>query len=122
MENFFYDSKFFRDLEELMEYHDIATEADIYGLPVDWHIEAEEGSMQKIFTLKKSFIVDAVVNKTDAYGDRFPEESDSVFKQIEIAIEQAIDIDKLNEMLPELYYPSGKFFIINRNHLFDFIK
>lgn len=73
MENFFYDGEFFSDLEELMDYEGIKTEADVYGLPIDWHVKAEYGEQK--------------------------------FKE-----------------LPGYYYPSGKYFVINRNHLFEYIR
>jgi hypothetical protein len=53
----------------------------------------------------------------DNWEQRFPEDSDTIFKDIEKAINDAIDIDKLNAGLPELYYPTGKMFKITKHDL-----
>ena len=121
MENFFYDDRFFTDIEDLMTELDINKET-ISDLEDDWEITCEETTLEKIFVIKKEFATDAIVNQTDTWEDRFPEDSDNLFKQIKSAIENAIDIDKLNEGLPSLYYPNGKKFKIKKADLVGLVS
>ncbi len=54
----------------------------------------EEASLEKIFVLEKDFVIRAIMNNTDSWEDRFPEESDSVCNKIDKAINESIDIEK----------------------------
>lgn len=116
MENFFYNENFFSDLSELVDHLDI-DENSISELPEDWSITCEETTLEKVFVIPKQFAVNAIVGLTENWDDRLPGESESLHKQIEIAISDAIDIDKLNNGLPSLYYPNGKKFKITKSDL-----
>ncbi len=118
MENFFYDDKFCSDLSDLMDVFDI-DEENVNELEDDWSATCEETSLEKIFVVKKEFAVNAIVSQTETWEERFPEEADDLFKQIEKAVTDAIDIDKLNEGLPSLYYPNGKKFKITKLDLIE---
>jgi len=119
MENFFYDDRFCSDISDLMDVFDIDDE-NLAELEDDWLVTCEETTLEKMFVIKKDFAVKAIVNQTDTWEDRFPEESDDLFKQIEKAIGDAIDIDKLNEGLPSLYYPNGKKFKVTKADLVEY--
>lgn len=119
MENFFYDEYFCSDIGELMVNLHLEDE-DIAELPDDWSVSCEESKFEKIFALSKQFVTNAVLDSTDKWEERFPEDSDSIFKQIEKAINEAIDIDKLNAGLPELYYPIGKKFTVTKADLIEY--
>ena len=106
MENFFNNERFCTDIDSLCSDLDLDDES-INELPDDWEIEVEMTTLEKMFVIKKEFAVDAIVRQTDKWEDRFPEESDDLFKQIEKAIGDALDIEKLNIGLPSLYYPNG---------------
>ncbi len=121
MEDFFIDDKFYNDLSELMDDRDINDE-NIKDLPADWTETAEQSKLEKIFTVKKDFVVNAILEQTDKWEERFPEDSDSIFMQMKIAIENSIDIGKLNELLPELYYPDGVKFKITKQDLIEYIS
>ncbi len=118
MENFFYDDKFCSDLSDLFDIFDIDDE-NIAELPDDWSATCEETTLEKMFEIKKDFAVNAIVEQTDTWEERFPEESDDLFKRIKKAISDAIDIDKLNEAIPSLYYANGKKFVITKQDLID---
>lgn len=119
MENFFINENFHCDLESLINDLDIY---EVEELGDDWEIQAEESNIEKIFTLNEDFVVSTIVEHTDKWEDRFPEESDDLFKRIKNAIKQSIDIEKMNSLLPELYYPNGKRFKITKKDLLAFIE
>lgn len=88
---------------------------------VDYGYEfIEQTELEKLLVIRKDFAVNAIVNQTDIWEDRFPEESDDLFKRIEKAISDAIDIEKLNEGLPSLYYPNGKKFKVTKADLVEY--
>ena len=121
MQNFFYNGYFISDLEDFLEELGL-DEEDIIDLPDDWVEECQLSTLEKIFVLNEKFILDGIINSLDVWEDRFPEESDRTFKEIEKAILQSIDVEKLNSLLPEIYYPNGKKFKVTKNDLLEFIK
>lgn len=81
MENFFIDDKFYSDLSDLMEDMDIEEE-NISELPDDWSEKIQLSKLEKMFVLKKSFVVDAINQQTDRWEDRYPEDaSDKLLDQ-----------------------------------------
>lgn len=122
MENFFIDDKFHMDLDSLITDLDLDDDGAIEALPEDWSIIAEETELQKMFTLTNDFVVDSVVQNTDKWDNRFPEESDYLFVKIKKAIEQGIDLDKMNASIPELYYPNGNNFEITKADLLEYVS
>jgi hypothetical protein len=119
MENFFYDDRFCSDISDLMDIFDI-DEENLSELEDNWMATCEETTFEKMFVLKKEFVLNAILNQTDTWEDRFPEESDDLFKKIEKAIGESIDIEKLNDGIPSLYYPNGKKFIVTKKDLIDY--
>ena len=115
MENFFYDDIFCETTEDLMTYLELEPE-ELYG---DWEIRCQAATLEKMFTLEKSDIVEAINEMTrDDNEERFPEDySESIEKAIRKAISDGIDIDKINAAIPELYYPNGEFFTITKSDL-----
>lgn len=121
MENFFYDDRFLTDLDDLMAELDMDEEA-VSELDDDWEITCEETTLEKMFVVEQDFATKAILDATDIWEERFPEESDKLFKQIEKAITEAIDINKLNEGIPSLYYPNGRMFKITKADLVDHVS
>ena len=120
-ENFFWNEYFCTDIDCLLMHLELEEE-EIYELEDDYKIECQETTLEKMFVVDKDFIVNAVSNQTDRWEDRFPEDSDDLFEQINKAIESAIDIDKLNEGIPSLYYANRKTFFITKQDLIDYCK
>jgi len=119
MENFFIDDSFYNDLSDMMDEMEIEEE-NISELPDDWSQKIQLSKLEKIFTLNKNFVTDAIIQKTDTWEERFPEDTnDSFMNKIEKAIESGIDIDKINSLLPELYYPTMEFVTITKKDLID---
>ncbi len=121
MENFFYEEHFCSDLSDLMDVFDI-DEDNLKELEEDWIVKIEEASLEKIFVLKKEFVTDAIVRETDTWEERFPEESDHIFDKIKKAISESIDIEKMNELLPSLYYSNGNKSVITKHDLVEWCK
>lgn len=121
MENFFYCDNFYSDISDLMDELEI-DEDNVNDLPGDWEVEVEDTTKEKIFVFEKQSVSDAIIETTDRWEERFPEESESTFKQIESAIKAGIDIDKINELLPSLYYANGEMSIITKDDLIGWCK
>ncbi len=122
MENFFIDETFYTDFSDLMDEMEIE-EDNIHELPDDWSQKIQLSKLEKIFTLDKKFVADAIMQKTDTWEERFPEDpSDRFMKKIEMAIENGIDIDKMNALIPELYYPINEFVTITKKDLIEWIN
>lgn len=122
MENFFYEDRFCSDLGDLMDELGLYEESDINELDENWSVDVMETKSEKIFVLKKDFVLGAVMNATDKWEERFPEDSGDVFKQIEKAVGDSIDIDKMNELLPSLWYPSDSKVVVTKQDLIDYCK
>lgn len=122
MENFFVDDKFHSDLESLMSDMGINDDDDIKALEEDWSVDCEESTLEKMFQVDEKFIVDSIVCQTDKWEDRFPDpdNDEREFAQIKKAIRESVDIEKMNSLLPELYYPNGKKFKITKKDLLEY--
>lgn len=123
-EPFYVDDKFYSDIDDYINdvIDDYDTEEDISDLPETWSEEAEETKLRKICTLKKSDIEGIIIDYIyDTYNDMMPEDGDIIEDQIKQAVNSGIDIDKINNLLPELYCPSGVKFTITKKDLIDYI-
>ena len=114
MENFFIEDELYSNLEDLI---DILCIDEVEELEDDWNIKVELSDFEPMFELDIEFIVNAI---TDKFEDRFPEDSDNAFKKIEEAIIGSVDLEKLNKMIPSLYYPNCDYRIITKQDLLDF--
>lgn len=119
-ENFFYEDQFLTDYEDLMYYLGLE-EDDLIELPEDYSVKIQFSKFEKIFKMEENWIVDTIIQQTDKWEDRFPEDSDSVFKQIESAIRSGIDFEKINQNLPDIYCPSGEYAVVTKQDLINFI-
>ncbi len=119
MENFFIDENFYPDTESLLADIEINEKEDAEALPDDYKLRIEESSLEKVFVATEDWIVDTIIEATDQYDDRFPEEADHVFEEIKKAIRASIDVEKLNSLLPSLFYPNGKMSVLTKQDLLD---
>jgi hypothetical protein len=117
-ENFFVEDEFYNDIEDYLIARDLEME-DIEKLPDDYKVEIMLSKLEPIFQLKRDWVIGVVVGATDTFDDRFPEENEHIFKQIENAVNLSIDIDKLNSLLPSLYYPGGEDSFLTKQDLID---
>ena len=113
MENFFIEDEFFSTLDDLIDYIGL----DVEELDDNWTTKVKLSELEPMFELDIEFIVNAI---NDNFEDRFPEDSDNAFKKIEEAIIGSVDLEKLNKMIPSLYYPNCDYRIITKQDLLDF--
>lgn len=114
MENFFIDDKFYFDLQELMDDLDISDE-EIPDLPEDWSCKLELTTLEPMFKLKAIDVAEMLYNNNEErYSEDAPEE-----EKIVKALKECVDWDKLNSMIPQLYYPNGKFVTITKKDLLE---
>jgi uncharacterized protein YutE (UPF0331/DUF86 family) len=121
MENLFKEEIFFCDLSDVMDYYDI-DEDEFEELDDDWKIELQTSTLEPMFQLTEQVVIDAILQHTDTWEDRFPEDDDSILNKLEIAVKSGIDINKINEAIPKLYYPNGGKIIVTKQDLIDYCK
>lgn len=121
MENFFYEDLFCSDLSDLMEALNIE-ENNIADLDEGWAVKVMDTNLEKIFQFDMNFIVNAITNHTDKWEERFPEECERTNEAVETAIKAGIDIEKINSLLPSIWYPADKWFLITKEDLIEFIS
>jgi hypothetical protein len=118
MEPFFIEENFYSKVEDYLIDHELEKD-DVDKLPDDWEIKVNDAELQPIFVLKEDWVIDQIVENTDHFEERFPEDSDKIFEDIKKAIKQSLDINKLNELLPKLWYPNGKEVSLTKQDLLD---
>lgn len=108
MENFFVDDQFYGDVEDFVE----AAEWDeeiVRALPDDWKQEVMLTRQEKVFSTDLEYIASEMAELLcDRNDDRMPEDPWQVIEKVKAAIRGAIDIDKLRELMPSLYYPADE--------------
>lgn len=121
MENLFYEEIFFSDLSDVMDYYDIG-EDELDQLEDDWKLELHTSKLEPMFQLTEDFVLGSIMEKTDIWEERFPEECDRTLKELMDAIKSGIDIEKINENIPKVFYPSGGKIIVTKQDLIDWCK
>jgi len=120
MENFYIDTEFYSDIESYLSNNGIEDD-DVINLEDDWSIKVQLSELKPMFQYKVDQITDDILRATDRWEENFPEDSDTVFKELEFAIKQSIDLEKLNSLIPKLYYPSGIFDELTKKDLLDYV-
>lgn len=123
MENFFIEENFFMDLDSLISHLDLDDDKSIEELEDDWSTEAELSNLEPIFQFNEKFLIDLIMENTDKWADRWPEDDEDITAiQVRKAVKENINLTKLNEDLPKLYYPTGQFEEITKQDLLEYIK
>ena len=122
MENFFIDENFYHSLEDYI--HDMSDGGDeewVHSLSNNWKEKIELGQEEIIFQLTEQWMVDTILERIQIENeDRFPtEQSDRIDNQIKKAISKNVNVQKLNGLIPTMYYPSGKFEELTKQDLLD---
>lgn len=120
MEHFFVDENFYSELSDFAEDLEL-DEEDIRLLPDDYSVTAEETTLERVFDIDDRLIDSICENLIDWNIERFLEESDNVIEKINKAVKSCIDTEKLNSLMPKMYYPNGKFFKITKTDLLECI-
>lgn len=118
MENFIYNDHFHPSLSELLEELEIEELNEAESLPQDWSIEVDLASVQKMIELTHE---EVAVMLSDNYVERMDEDANQ-YDDILIAIQKSFNVDLFNELMPNMYYPTGKKQIITRKDLIEYFK
>lgn len=115
MENFFVEENFMHDIGCLLTHCDIEEE-DVKDLPEDWDIEVEEAINEPMFKLDAEELQEMLFNSNE---ERYSEEGNEDKKIIK-ALNECIDFEKLNSMIPKLWY-GRKTIKITKKDLLEYV-
>lgn len=115
MENFWYNDEIVNDMEDLLEILD-HEDGELESLPDDWNLDCEEMEKQNIHKFTIENIVQTI------HEERFSENNfDEEYNKICTIISKNIDLESLNNQIPELWYPNGVSFKITKKNLLEYI-
>jgi uncharacterized protein YozE (UPF0346 family) len=103
------DDRFFtetQDIAEYLEYEFLVEQAD------DFTVEAYECDLEIIGFLNGKIIAERVFDE-----DRFSEEMNDDQEKISKILDANIDFEKINSLLPKLWYPSDRKVIFTKAEL-----
>lgn len=110
MENFFIDDKFYTNMEELKDSYECDDILD--SLPDDWSTEANESNLLPII----QYNVESLLEQADEFSET---NCDQEYEKIRLAILECCDFEKLNSMIPKLYYGSVRKFTITKKEILE---
>lgn len=117
--NFCVDHWFFKRLNDfLMSQLDMDNLCEIQYLSDEWSCEFQLTSKKPVFQLTFKELKEWLSRKCGY--DRWPKDLGNEI--IDEALKQSIDIDKLNALIPKLWYPNGKFVTVTKQDLIDHFK
>jgi len=100
---YYYNEKFYHDLEQLIDDLDFEKVEDLDN---DFNIIYKECDEEPICTLSPYLLGELI---RDSHEDRYSEDdSDGEHESIVKALSENIDFDKINSELPTLWYPSKR--------------
>lgn len=111
-EPFFSNDKYYYSLSDLID-EIVSDDSDIEDLPDDFELKATKAQLLPIIQYKTDDLLEM--------ADEFSENNcDREVEQILNAIKECCDFDKLNSMIPKLWYeiPTEKF-VITKKDLLD---
>lgn len=114
MENIFYQDEYYSELSDLMDALDL-DEDNVHDLPDDYVLNCKECDLEPIIELSANWICEHISE------ERFSEEGIEADKLYKILAEN-IDYEKVNALIPKLYYESRKKFTITKNDLIEYCK
>jgi len=115
---FFLDDTFYSSHEEYIQ--DLSESMTPELLKEDFGEIVEGSSLQPIIDFNDSAINNMAEALYSINEERFSEHSgEEEVKKIEKALKESIDFEKLNLLMPKLYYPSGKKYVIEKKDVYD---
>lgn len=114
MNNFFYEGEFYHELCDLLEALDIE-EGKENELPDDWCVVCFESDLEPVIFLSTEWIMERINE------ERFSEEADELSK-VQKILDENIPFDKINSLLPKLYYESRRELRITKEDVLEYIK
>ena len=108
------DDKFYKEVQDIaedLEYDFLMEQVD------DFTVEAYECDLERIGYLDGSVIAERAFDE-----DRFTEEMADDQEKIAKILDAHIDFEKINSLLPKIWYPSNRKVIFTKQELIDEIK
>jgi hypothetical protein len=98
---YYYNENFYDEIREIIE------DYDFDSFPDDEILKVENCTLEPIITLTAELIADCLENHLEERHSELDAENE--LKQIIATLKRNIDFDKLNNDMPELWYPNGTF-------------
>jgi len=111
---FFVDDYFFIDTDELANEIDVTYFLNDEKVPREIEVECYEADLEPVFQLDAGKLFGWLY---DRYESRIPDD-DRVLAEINKALE-SIDYAEVNRLLPSVFYPSKRKFILTYDDLYD---
>jgi hypothetical protein len=109
MENVFYNEKYYSEIEEILLEEDWQTEEDLPD-----HIEVYEAHNEPIVKLSAQWIVEHIDE------ERFTEDGCEI-ESVEDILNKYIDFQKVNSMIPKLWYEGRKKIVLTKEQLKEYL-
>ncbi len=121
-EAFFIDENFYSDISDYVADLDLNDE-DITALPDDYTKKIQLATLEPLFTPDKNFFENIATEICQWEEERFPEEDhdERIFKGLVAALKNSFDKERFIKELPKLYYPNGKFDVLTKKDLVDWL-
>jgi cobyric acid synthase len=119
MTPFFIDEEIFHDIEDFLHDRQLENKEEIDALPDNWEQKIEYTQLEKIFEIDDNFIDDICEWLCEKNEERIPEFFDTTEAKIKKALRESIDIKKLKELMPELWYPNDEEGKLTKKDLLD---
>lgn len=117
MENFFDDDRFYSSIEDLIEDMFDGEEDEVKALKEDWILKVETTELEPIFEIDADKFLELLANRNEDRLTTNDSEEENVLK----AINESVDFEKLKNLLPKYYYPTGKYVTLTKKDLIDCI-
>ena len=115
MENFFYNDIFFNDLLECCNYYEWDTE-ELNLLPKNFHIKIELTTIAPLVVFDSEWMTERINER------RFSENNgDKETTKIMNILDENIDFEKINKLIPKMYYINGKLQIVTKKELLEWV-
>lgn len=118
MENFIYCDDFYSDISELLDNLCLSEDGDVSELHDDWEIECEYTEEKPIGQFDKEELVTKIWEMYEsAWGDMLPEDAERTLSHLRKSISAGIDVEKMNHLVPTVFYPIKEKFKITKKDL-----
>jgi hypothetical protein len=120
METFYYNDNLYSELSELVDYLEITEENIDDFLNKDNLLEVYECDLEPIITVDDGFIEELVDQHTE---ERLSEENcDNEHAKILLLFKENINVQKINEAMPKLWYSTDRKLYFTKAEILDVIK
>ena len=116
MENFFYEENFFKSLDEFCEYCEI-TKENVESYPDDYNFEIELTELSPFMKLTPQWII----NAAEYFEEENLSEDCGELAELMKILEENIDFDKINSLMPKLYCGSGVRVFVTKKDLLELV-